>query len=68
MTHVAGEKFIQPVEQDDEVEASALSGQVRSEFSLVHQSAQNVHGPIGNGGPTLKLTTLDGDIRLKRGG
>ena len=50
-----------------EVEATALSGHIESDFPLDHASPGGMRGTIGGGGPTLRLATLAGNITLRRG-
>lgn len=49
------------------VRVSARGGTIRSDFPLSGSATGDMQGIIGNGGPTLRLTTLSGDIALRRG-
>jgi hypothetical protein len=49
------------------VEASVALGNISSSFSLNHIFPGRVEGVLGHGGPTLKLSTVTGNIRLLRG-
>ena len=55
-----------PTGTNAEVRAAARSGQIRSDFPLTEMLPGDMRGTIGNGGPTLRLTTLSGDIALRR--
>ena len=61
------DKTVSPAITDAEVEATAMSGHITSDFPLDYASPGGRHGTIGDGGPTLRLATLDGDIRLVSG-
>ncbi len=56
-----------PAATNAEVRASARSGRIVSDFPLNPSLPGEMHGTIGTGGPTLRLTTLAGDIALRRG-
>ncbi len=56
-----------PAATNAEVRASATSGTIRSDFPLSGSATGSMQGTIGNGGPTLRLTSLGGDITLRRG-
>lgn len=49
------------------VRAVAPSGRITSDFPLSRVSPGDMQGTIGSGGPTLKLSTLAGNITLRRG-
>ena len=48
------------------VEASAVSGAIDSDFTLSGTATQQ-QGTLGSGGPTLRLSTVSGNITLRRG-
>jgi len=53
-----------------EVEASTVNGSIDSDFPLLIQgriSPRKITGTIGSGGRTLKLHTVNGSIRLRKG-
>jgi hypothetical protein len=56
-----------PAGTNAEVRAAARSGRIRSDFPLSEVLPGDMRGTIGSGGPTLSLTTLAGDIALRRG-
>lgn len=56
-----------PAATNAEVRAAAMSGSIRSDFPLTQAVPGDMRGTIGNGGPMLRLTTLSGDITLRRG-
>ncbi|NNG15876.1 MAG: DUF4097 family beta strand repeat protein [Gemmatimonadales bacterium] len=56
-----------PAATNAEVRAAATSGRVRSDFPLSEMGPGDMRGTIGRGGPTLRLSTLAGDISLQRG-
>lgn len=50
-----------------DVWASAPSGRISTAFPLRPSASGGMRGTIGSGGPLLRLTTLSGDITLRRG-
>ena len=56
-----------PSTTNAEVEASVTAGNITSDFPLSQTLPGVMHGTIGVGGRKLKLATMQGDIRLKRG-
>jgi len=50
-----------------EVWANAPSGRISTAFPLSPSASGGMRGTIGTGGPLLRLTTLSGDITLRRG-
>ena len=56
-----------PAAGNAEVRAAARSGRIRSDFPLSEVLPGDMRGTIGSGGPTLRLTTLAGDVTLRRG-
>lgn len=56
-----------PGSTNAEVRATAVSGDISSDFPLRPSSAGDMRGTIGSGGPLLTLTTLAGDVTLRRG-
>jgi DUF4097 and DUF4098 domain-containing protein YvlB len=56
-----------PAGVDASVRADTLNGSVRSEFPITVQgtvSPRRLRGTIGNGGRELRLSTVNGSIRL----
>lgn len=52
-----------------EVRANTLNGEISSDFPMTLQgkmSPRNMRGTIGNGGPRLELSTVNGPIELKK--
>jgi len=49
------------------VHATSQSGAVTSDFQLGQVMPSSLHGTLGTGGPTLTLSTLAGNVALKRG-
>jgi len=56
-----------PATTNAEVHATALSGRITTQFPLSPAASGGMQGTIGNGGPLLRVTTLSGDITLRRG-
>lgn len=53
-----------------EVEAETVNGDLDTDFPLTIQGRwgpRRLHGTIGDGGPRLRLETVNGGIRLRRG-
>jgi len=50
-----------------DVWATAPLGRIRTAFPLSPAASGGMRGTIGSGGPRLRLTTLSGDITLRRG-
>jgi hypothetical protein len=46
---------------------ATVNGSISSDFSLTEVSPGNVQGTLGTGGPFLRLTTVNGNVRLDRG-
>lgn len=57
-----------PAATNARVQATTQSGRITSDFALPQASSRDLHGTIGSGGPMLTLTTLQGDIALRRAG
>ncbi len=57
-----------PAATNARVQASVMSGSITSDFALTQGSPRDRSGTIGGGGPLLKLSTMNGDIALRRGG
>ena len=57
-----------PATTNARVQATTQSGRITSDFPLALGSSRDRRGTIGGGGPTLKLTTMNGDIALRRSG
>lgn len=52
-----------------EIEASTVNGGISTDFPLTVSGGigpRSIHGTIGGGGRTVKLTTVNGSIRLER--
>lgn len=59
-----------PASYNGDLEASTGNGDIRSDFDLKVQgrvSPRRVHATIGSGGPTLRLTTGNGRVELRKG-
>lgn len=56
-----------PSDTNARVRASTVNGSVRSDFPLASTSPRSAQGTIGNGGPLLTMSTVNGDINLNRG-
>jgi len=46
---------------------TTVTGTLGSDFPLSHPSPHEWTGPIGSGGPMLRLATVTGSVRLRRG-
>lgn len=60
-----------PADTDAEVRARTVNGSLETDFPLTISgrfSARNMHGTIGDGGRRLELSTVNGNIRLRRRG
>lgn len=58
-----------PTPANLEVRANTMNGEISSEFPLTLQgkmSPRSMRGTIGNGGPRLELSTVNGAIELKK--
>jgi hypothetical protein len=58
-----------PANYNGDLDASTGNGDIRSEFDLKVQgrmSPRRVHATIGSGGPTLRLTTGNGRVELRK--
>ncbi|MDH4043583.1 MAG: DUF4097 domain-containing protein [Gemmatimonadota bacterium] len=56
-----------PGDANAEVWATAPSGRISTAFPLRSSVSGGMRGTIGSGGPLLRLTTVAGDITLRRG-
>lgn len=59
-----------PASYSGELEASTGNGEIRSDFDLKVQgrvSPRRIRATIGNGGPTLRLTTGNGRVEVRKG-
>jgi hypothetical protein len=59
-----------PANYNGDLDASTGNGDIRSDFDLKVQgrmSPRRVHATIGNGGPTLRLTTGNGRVEVRKG-
>ena len=59
-----------PANYNGDLDASTGNGDIRSDFDLKVQgrmSPRRVHATIGTGGPTLRLTTGNGRVELRKG-
>jgi len=59
-----------PKEEGFSVEAVSTDGTVESDFQLASSNSDNkksVKGTVGEGGPMVRLTTVHGDITLRKG-
>lgn len=56
-----------PAATNAEVRATAPSGRVTTQFPLSAAASGGLRGTIGSGGPLLRISTLAGDITLRRG-
>jgi hypothetical protein len=59
-----------PASVSAEFEASTVNGSVESDFPITIQgkmSPRSLRGRIGDGGPRLKMTTVNGSISLEKG-
>lgn len=66
-TSVSGNVAVEvPSNTNAAVQASTVSGTIDSDFPLTG-TAVNQQGTLGSGGPTLTLSTVSGDVRLRRG-
>ena len=57
-----------PAATNARVQATTQSGRITSDFPLTQGSSRDRRGTIGSGGPMLKLSTMNGDIALRRAG
>ncbi len=57
-----------PAATNARVQASVMSGNITSDFALTQSQPGDMRGTIGAGGPLLKLSTMNGDIALRRSG
>lgn len=60
-----------PADTDAEVRARTVNGSLETDFPLTISgrfSARDMRGTIGSGGRRLELSTVNGSIRLRRGG
>jgi len=59
-----------PASISADFEAQTVNGSVESDFPITVQgkmSPRSLRGRIGEGGPTLRMTTVNGGIRLEKG-
>jgi DUF4097 and DUF4098 domain-containing protein YvlB len=56
-----------PTNANAEVWATAVNGTVNSDFSLQRLADGSLRGSIGAGGGLLRLSTVTGNVRLRRG-
>ena len=49
------------------VRGVTVNGMVESDFNVTTVNNQVIQGIIGNGGPAMVLSTVNGDVRLERG-
>ncbi|UCG87989.1 MAG: DUF4097 family beta strand repeat protein, partial [Gemmatimonadota bacterium] len=67
-TTVSGGVIVEiPGNTNAEVWATAENGTVSSDFSLPVLQDGSVRGTLGSGGALLRLATVDGSVRLRRG-
>jgi hypothetical protein len=57
-----------PAASNAVVRATTQSGSISSDFPLNQVTPGHKEGTLGSGGPTLTLSTLAGNVTLKRGG
>ena len=57
-----------PASTNASVQASVVTGSITSDFPLTETAPGQRQGTIGAGGPLLTLSTVTGNIRLRRGG
>ena len=65
-----GITLILPVKLDTEVRASTVNGEIETDWPLMVSgrfSNRRIRGTIGAGGRALSLSTVNGEIRLKKG-
>ncbi len=65
-----GITLIMPGKLDTEVRASTVNGEIESDYPLTISGRfgpRRVRGTIGAGGRTLNLSTVNGEIRLRKG-
>jgi cytoskeletal protein CcmA (bactofilin family) len=65
-----GITLIMPGKLDTEVRASTVNGEIESDYPLTISGKfgpRRVRGTIGAGGRTLNLSTVNGEIRLRKG-
>lgn len=59
-----------PAEADADISAKTLNGGISTDFSLETKKhfpvGRNLDGKLGKGGPTIKLSSLNGGIRIDR--
>lgn len=56
-----------PEDMNARLKASAVNGGIRSDLAIadIDQGRNRLNGRLGDGGPTLKLTTVNGGIHLR---
>jgi hypothetical protein len=57
-----------PASTNASVQASVVTGSITSDFLLTETAPGQRQGTIGAGGPLLTLSTVTGNVRLRRGG
>ncbi len=65
-----GITLIFPPKLDTEVRANTVNGDIESDYPLTVSGKfgpRRVRGTIGAGGRTLSLSTVNGEIRLRKG-
>ncbi|HXM39453.1 MAG TPA: DUF4097 family beta strand repeat-containing protein [Gemmatimonadales bacterium] len=65
-----GITLVMPAKLDTDVRASSVNGDINSDYPLTitgRFGPRRVRGTIGAGGRTLNLSTVNGEIRLKKG-
>ncbi len=68
-TTVTGSVTVEvPANTNAEVRLSSVSGSITSDFPLSEVSTGNVQGTIGSGGRMLTLSSVTGNVALRRGG
>ena len=59
-----------PPDASAEISADTVHGGISSDFPLQSKKnfpiGQDLHGRLGDGGPTIKMSTVNGGIRLDR--
>lgn len=66
-TAVSGNVNVEiPAATNADVDASVVSGQIDSDFSLTQVGPGRMQGTIGAGGPSLRIATVTGRVTLRR--
>ena len=67
-TTVSGDVTVRiPAATNARVQAATANGSVSSDFPLTRNLAGSWEGTLGNGGAMLLLSSVNGDVRLRRG-